>query len=143
MQLIKIKYKSDMYKEEIKLRDEVLRKPLGLKYKVGDLNAEKNELRFGLLDDNGILVACLLIRILDNDTVKLRQMAVKENLRGLGVGKELIEKVEGVLIEMNFGTIELHSRMYARGFYKKLGYSPVGEKFMEIGIPHIKMVKKI
>jgi len=143
MQLITIKYGSELYKEEIKLRDEVLRAPLGLKFKKEDLDAEVDELRYGFLDSNGELTACLLVRILDDSVAKIRQMAVREDLRGKGLGRELVKKVESELKKKNFNKIELHARMYAKVFYDKLGYIPVGEEFTEIGIPHIKMVKDI
>ncbi len=138
-----ITFGSELYKEEIKLRDDVLRAPLGLEYKKEDLEAEADELRYGLLDSDGVLVACLLIRILDNTSAKIRQMAVKEELRGKGIGRELMNKVESELKKKKFKKIELHARMYAKNFYDKLGYRPVGKEFTEIGIPHIKMVKKI
>lgn len=143
MQLIDIEYGSLMYEEEIKLRDNVLRAPLGLKFSKENLESEVDELRYGLLNSNGELIACLLVRILDNSVAKLRQMAVKEDLRGKGIGRELMNKVESELNKKNFKKIELHARMYAKEFYDKLGYSPIGEEFMEIGIPHIKMTKNI
>lgn len=143
MQLIEIEYGTNLHKEEIKLRDEVLRAPLGLKFSKGDLSSEKNELRYGLLDSNGRLSACLLIRILSSSTAKLRQMAVIDELRGKGIGRELVQKVEAELKKKNFTSIELHARMYAKIFYEKLGYSPSGETFTEVGIPHIKMEKDI
>ncbi len=143
MQLVNIEYRSELYKEEIKLRDEVLRAPLGLKFKKEDLDAEVDELRYGLLDSNGELTACLLVRILDDSVAKIRQMAVKEDLRGKGLGRELMKKVESELKIKKFNKVELHARMYAKVFYDKLGYIETGDIFTEIGIPHIKMKKDI
>ncbi|MEN8223021.1 MAG: GNAT family N-acetyltransferase [Acidobacteriota bacterium] len=143
MQLIQIKFGTELHDKEIKLRDQVLRAPLGLRFKKEDLESEKDELRYGLLDSNGKLTACLLVRILDDSVAKIRQMAVKEELRGKGLGRELMKKVESELKKKKFNKIELHARMYAKGFYDKLGYSPTGKEFSEIGIPHVKMVKDI
>lgn len=143
MNLVEIKYKSNLYKKEIELRNAVLRAPLGLKFKKEDLEAEVDELRYGLLNHDGVLVACLLVRILDNSIAKIRQMAVKEELRGKGLGRELMNNVESELKKKNFNKIELHARMYAKVFYDKLGYIETGDIFTEIGIPHIKMVKNI
>ena len=95
MQLIQIKYGTNLYNEEVKLRDEVLRAPLGLKFSKEDLTSEKDELRYGLLDADGKLAACLLVRVPGTSYVKLRQMAVREELRGKGIGRELVQKVEG------------------------------------------------
>ena len=143
MNLVEIKYKSNLYKKEIELRNAVLRAPLGLKFKKEDLEAEVDELRYGLLNHDGVLVACLLVRILDNSIAKIRQMAVKEELRGKGLGRELMNNVESELKKKNFNKIKLHARMYAKVFYDKLGYIEKGDIFTEIGIPHIKMVKNI
>lgn len=143
MQLVQIAYGTELYSEEIELRERILRIPLGLRFNAEDLAAEKNELRFGLLDSSGKLAACLLVRILQKGIGKLRQMAVREELQGKGVGRELIGKVEKALLADGFSSIELHARKYAEGFYLKLGYTMEGEPFEEVGIPHIKMVKKL
>jgi len=143
MELIRTKFGTERHKEEIRLREKVLRDPLGLKFRPEDLEAETDELRFGLLDSNGELAACLLVRIVDETTGKLRQMAVRDELRGKGIGKELIEKVESELKKNNFKKLELHSRMVAEGFYLKLGYTSIGKIFTEVGIPHIKMIKDL
>ncbi|MEN8153542.1 MAG: GNAT family N-acetyltransferase [Acidobacteriota bacterium] len=143
MKFVEIIYGSKLYKEEIGLRDRMLRVPLGLKFSKNDLEAEKDELRYGLLDRDNKLLTCLLIRKITPETAKLRQMAVEENMQGKGVGKFLVERVEEELVKQRFKKIELHARMYAKGFYEKLGYEPVGKEFTEVGILHIKMEKTI
>jgi predicted GNAT family N-acyltransferase len=39
--------------------------------------------------------------------------------------------------------IELHARKSVVNFYIKLGYSMIVEEFIEVGIPHYKMFKKL
>ena len=46
-------------------------------------------------------------------------------------------RVEGV------SRIELNARDTAAGFYRKLGYRKVGGEFVEVTIPHWKMVKRL
>lgn len=143
MKFIRFDTRSEKYKEEIKLRDKVLRKPLGMKLTPEFLKSDKDDFHFSLIDDTGKMVACLLIKKISDETVKLRQMAVNEDDRGKGLGKFLIEKTEEALKKEGYSKIELHARMYAKKFYLKSGYEPVGEEFYEIGIPHIKMIKSI
>ena len=59
---------------------------------------------------------------------------------GIGHGKELMEKAMPI-IKASFNTevISLHSQCHAEGFYEKLGFSRVGEVFMEEGIAHVMM----
>ena len=143
MEFFQYDTKSDLYKEEIDLRDKVLRKPLGLKLTPEFLESDKNDLHFCIINKSGRMVACVLIKPLSDKKVKLRQMAVDDQERGKGIGAYLIEKTETILREGGISVIELHARKYAEGFYLKSGYSPIGEEFTEIGIPHIKMVKII
>ncbi|NND99787.1 MAG: GNAT family N-acetyltransferase [Pirellulaceae bacterium] len=142
MQFVAIPWQSDLYQQEITLRDEVLRKPLGLAFTTEQLVQEKNELRFGVVH-GGRLIACLLITPLSPSLAKLRQMAVESSQRGNGVGAFLIEKVESALVELGFDRIELNARDVAVGFYEKLGYEKEGEEFIEVNIPHYKMSKPI
>ena len=59
---------------------------------------------------------------------------------GVGHGRELMEKAIPVIRErLGCEKILLHSQCQAEEFYKKLGFLPVGEVFMEEGIPHIMM----
>jgi len=141
--MIRIRYGSDRYTEEIALREKVLRIPLGMRFSQADLEAETDELRFGLLDERKRLAACLLVRRVDGSTGKLRQMAVREDLRGKGIGRELVLRVESELKKAGIHFVVLHARRVAEGFYAKLGYTPSGEPFTEVGIPHIKMEKTL
>ncbi len=45
--------------------------------------------------------------------------------------------------EDNFGTkeIKLSAQKYLENFYNNLGFTTIGEPYLEDGIPHIAMVK--
>ena len=143
MKVIQIEYSSSLYEQEIILRDVILRQPLGLDIKNDDLSAEVNQDHFGLLDDESNLVACLVIKRLDNNTVQLRQMAISEKWHKKGLGKLLVTEVEAILLKKSAKKIILHARKHVSGFYKKLGYTEFGEEFIEVSIPHIMMSKNL
>ncbi len=143
MKFIQFDTNSELYKEELELRTEVLRKPLGKVFREEFLQQDSEQLHFSLIDENGVMKACLLIKPLSEEIVKLRQMGVSPGSQGRGLGKRLVEEVEERLKQLGYKHIELHARRYAEGFYLELGYEPVGEEFYEIGIPHIKMGKKL
>jgi predicted GNAT family N-acyltransferase len=137
-----IKYQSKEYEQMINLRTEVLRKPLGLVYTEQQLAMDKEDILIGCFDaENADLLACCILTIEDEHTMKLRQMAVDNNLQGQGIGSKLISFTEKVAKEAGYNKIELHARKYAEGFYQKLGYSVVGDEFFEVNIPHFKMEK--
>ncbi len=143
MQFHEIEWRTDLYQAEIALRDKLLRAPLGLTFTDEDLKAEANQLHFGIVDDGGSLIACAVIVPLSTNAVKLRQMAVETSHQRRGVGSALIQSIETTLLARHIDVVELHARESAIEFYQRLGYRELGPRFMEVSIPHQKMVKSI
>ena len=75
--------------------------------------------------------------------VKIERIVVKKRCRGKGIGKGLVQYALQLIEERNPESIYLHAQIVAEEFYRKLGFVPVGEKFMEAGIEHIKMVREV
>ncbi len=137
-----VPYGTRAYLETVVLREEVLRKPLGMKFHGKDLVAEKDHWHLSLWDANEC-IATVVLQPLNEQEVKLRQMAVKEEYRGNGVGSALIALAERLARNEGFETIVLHARQNALDFYKQNGYEPFGKTFTEVGIPHKKMQKSL
>ncbi|MAI34189.1 MAG: hypothetical protein CBE00_08720 [Planctomycetaceae bacterium TMED240] len=138
MEFVEIDWNSNLYSQEIELRDRLLRAPLGLAFSSEELAAESSELHFALVDEEQVR-ACAVIVPLSADLAKLRQMAVHENYQRQGLGSSLIHQIELALQRRGFPKIELNAREEAVAFYQGLGYQTVGDRFMEVGIPHWKM----
>ena len=128
------------HKKEIDLRYKVLRRPIGLNYTQEQLDAEKDEFHFAAFDGEK-LAGCLLMKAIDKDEIKMRQVAVDETYQGKGVGKALVLYSEKFAAENGFSVITLHARKTAVPFYAHLGYEIVGEEFIEVSLPHFKMKK--
>ncbi len=140
LELSVINYESELYPEVLYLRYNVLRLPLGLELTEDDVIEDKNQyIIIGQRDSK--VVACLMLKILDKDTVKFRQMAVDPIMQQSGIGTLLINYAENFCFLNEYSKLELNARKSAKGFYLQLGYQPVGEHFTEVGIPHIKMMK--
>ncbi len=141
---IKIKqtaFGGDEQKKEIELRHKILRQPLGLYYTQEQLSAEKDEFHFAAFDGDK-LVGCLLMKAIDKDEIKMRQVAVDEDYQGKGVGKALVLRSEKFASENGFSLITLHARKTAVLFYEKIGYKIVGDEFTEVTLSHFKMKKE-
>ena len=139
---LEIQHGSDAYRAECDLRHEVLRVPIGLSLHDEDLSQEREQLHFGLLKD-GRLVACVIAVLLSPTEAKIRQMAVSREQQGQGCGRRIIEGLERQLAARGVTCFSMHARMTAVGFYEKLGYSKVGAEFPEVGIPHVRMEKRL
>jgi predicted GNAT family N-acyltransferase len=137
-----IDHGSPEYDRMVKLRDEILRKPLGLSFSKEELEKEKNNLHIVAYEDDRMLGCCMLIEE-DPQTVRLRQMAVRNDLQGKGIGKALMQFAENLARDRGYKRITMHARKDASGFYEKMGYKKMGDEFKEITIPHIAMEKEL
>ena len=133
---------SPEYEETVALRDEILRRPLGLRFTPEVLGAESGDMHLACYE-NGALVGCLILSPGDAGTIKMRQVAVAEQLQGRGVGRALVERSEEIAREHGFREMVLHARDTAVPFYERLGYERVGEQFQEVNLPHWKMRKSL
>ena len=77
--------------------------------------------------------------------MKLRSdMAVAENLQGIGIGKEVLRLLEKNAKKNNAKKIVLNARDHAIDFYKVSGYTIVKKYYgSDTGIPHTTMEKNI
>jgi len=135
-------YGSPEYRQMVRLRNDILRKPLGLAFLPDELEHEKEHILIGAFEEEKILGCCMLVRE-TQDTARLRQMAVLNTLQGKGIGRALMAFAENIARDKRFGKIAMHARKTATGFYEKLGYEIVGEEFEEITLPHVVMEKKL
>ena len=142
MALKLIDYGTKEYQQMVNMRNEILRKPLGLNFSNDELENEKDEILIGAFEEEKMLGCCMLIKM-NNKTVRLRQMAVMNNLRGKGIGRALMNFAENIARDLGYRTITMHARKNAIGFYEKMGYKVCSDEFIEITIPHYVMEKKL
>lgn len=140
MALIQIEHGSPEYNKMVRLRDDILRKPLGLAFSREELEKEKADILIGAFDDDIILACCLLTEV-DAQTVRLRQMAVKKNQQGKGIGHSMMLFAETLARDKGYRKLMMHARDTAIGFYEKQGYKTLGPQFIEVSIPHHVMEK--
>jgi len=138
----KIAFNSHEYLTSLTLRENILRLPLGKTLSHSDTCNDDQQLHFGMFNESE-LVACVVINPLNQSKVKLRQMAVCNGYQGQDIGRRLINETEITLQQKGFNSIELNARKVALGFYEKLGYVTEGDYFLENGIEHIKMMKRL
>ena len=137
-----IDHGSPEYHQMVQLRNDILRKPLGLNLTPEELEKEKGEILIAAFEDEKMLGCCMLVQS-DSGTVRLRQMAVLNNLQGKGIGRALMTFAENIARDQGYKKLNMHARKTAIGFYERLGYSVTGDEFLEITIPHYEMEKSL
>lgn len=131
------------YQQVYDLREEILRKPIGLSLKNEDLSADANDM-IVVAEQEGNIIGCVMIQQTpDKNVAKLRQMAVAKTVQGLGIGRMLLEGAEHILLREGKKKIKLHARITAEGFYKGMNYITTSDVFTEVGIPHVIMEKEL
>ncbi len=137
-----IDYGTEEYRQMVQLRNEILRKPLGMLFSEEELEKEQNNMFMGAYEDDRMLGCCMLVEE-EPGTVRLRQMAVVNDVQGKGIGRALMQFAENLARDRGYQRITMHARKNALGFYEKMGYKKKGEEFEEITIPHYVMEKEL
>ncbi|WP_291914271.1 GNAT family N-acetyltransferase [Chitinophaga sp. CB10] len=143
-----IEYGSCDYHDMVALRDEILRKPLGLTFSEDYLQKEINDVLIGAFyteNNSTSIVGCCILTpsSTEENVVQLRQMAVASNVQRKGIGSDIISYAEDLARNDGFKVLMMHARKEAAGFYQKLGYAITGNEFTEVGIPHFEMRKNL
>ena len=93
------------------------------------------------LDDK--LIGGLMLIPLDDQTIRMMQVAVDNKYQGEGIGRELVQYAEKRARAAGYHQIVMHAMLNVIGFYEKLGYHQEGDIFEERGITFAKMVKDL
>ena len=83
----------------------------------------------------------LLIR--DETTAIIGRMAVDQEWRRRGVGGQILLFLEEEARAQGLRESVLHAQEYVKSFYAAHGYAEHGNVFLEVGIPHIEMRKRL
>ncbi len=142
MPIKQIDHGSKEYQQMIDLRNDILRKPLSLTFSNAELDREQDDILIGAFEEEKMLGCCLLTKINDK-SVRLRQMAVQNNLQGKGIGATMLNYAENIARDAGYKKMVMHARKSAMKFYEKLGYKINGKEFEEKTIPQYVMEKDL
>ena len=92
---------------------------------------------------NSIPVATGRLITIDNKNARIGSMSVKLEYRRIGVASLVLDFLEEKAREKGIQYITLEAQEYVKQFYSDRGYSERGNIFLEVGIPHVKMVKEL
>ena len=78
------------------------------------------------ISDSGELIGCCAGGVCWEDMAEIKSLAVKEECKGQGIGRMLVEKsIEGL---KELGVTKVFTLTYSVGFFEKLGFSVVEKK---------------
>ncbi|MCW2584034.1 MAG: putative acetyltransferase [Klenkia sp.] len=93
-------------------------------------------------DDAGTVVA--VGRLVERDgRAVVGRMAADRSVRGRGHGAAVLGVLHAEAAGRGFTEVELHAQLTARRFYERAGYEAVGEPYLEAGIEHVTMRRRL
>ncbi len=92
----------------------------------------------GRIDEAGQLVAGT-----SGAVGTIGRMAVLGAARGSGVGRALLDLLVARAGERGLPVVELHAQLHARRFYERAGFTAFGEVYLEAGIEHVGMRRRL
>ncbi len=142
--MIDVDFGSSRYDQLVELRYKILLEPLGLKFLDMYREKEMGYLHIGCvegLDDS--LVGGLMLAPLNDEEIRMMQVAVDTKYQREGIGREMVKYAEARAKEAGYSRIVMHSMLSVVHFYEKMGYRQEGDIFEENGITFARMVKDL
>lgn len=133
-----------IYLQALKLRNDILRKPIGKDISNQDLKIEENNTFFGAFDKDQ-LIGTISYYVKSPNVAYLTAFAVKESQQRMGIGTKLVNTLIASLKRKNFKQIIVDVRESAVSFYQKCGFIVVSGPFLnkELNILDFKMEYRI
>lgn len=144
IKFIDVEFGSSRYKELLDLRYKVLLQPLGLKFLDSYREEEASFLHIGCIESStDELIGGLILVPIDNEEIRVMQVAIDPVHQGEGLGRKLIEHTEAIAKEIGYERLVMHAMLSVVGFYEKLGFKQDSDLFEEKSISFVRMVKEL
>ncbi len=106
---------------------------------------DKNSCHIYLKDGERVIA---YLRVVDKgvsyDEISLGRVMVLESHRNKGLGRELMEfTINFIKDELKEKKIKISAQEYLVEFYESLGFERYGDTYLEVEIPHVKMIYKV
>jgi predicted GNAT family N-acyltransferase len=93
------------------------------------------------VDEGAVIGTCRLL--FRGPVARLGRLVVEPERRGDGVAAAILREADRVAFGAGAETIALHAQTYAQALYERAGYEEYGPTFVEEGIEHVAMEKRL
>jgi predicted GNAT family N-acyltransferase len=93
------------------------------------------------LEDGVVIGTCRLL--FRGQVARLGRLVVDREHRTGGVGAAILREADRVANGVGAQSIALHAQTYAQALYERAGYAEHGARFVEEGIEHVAMEKRL
>lgn len=88
------------------------------------------------MDDTGAVCCTARLFSTEPGVWHAGRIVVRKELRGQGVGRQLMQELACKAHALGGKTLELGAQVDKQGFYESVGFTPYGGVFLDAGYPH-------
>jgi predicted GNAT family N-acyltransferase len=125
----------------LSLRSRVFCEEQGVSFEADQDGRDQEATHIVAIDDGAVIGTCRLL--FRGPVARLGRLAVERDRRGDGVGAAILKEADRVAVDAGAESIALHAQTYALALYEAAGYSEYGPTFIEEGIEHVAMEKRL
>ena len=127
--------------QALALREEVFCGEQGVDLQADRDGLDDRAIQIVAVESERVIGTCRVL--IDGETGRLGRMAVDARARGQGVGAAILAAAERSARDAGARLMRLHAQRYVEDLYAAAGYAPYGEPFVEEGIEHVSMEKRL
>jgi len=123
------------------LRSRVFCEEQGVSFEADQDGRDSEATHIVAVDDGTVIGTCRLL--FRGQVARLGRLAVEPERRGDGVAAAILREADRVATQAGAESIALHAQTYAQSLYEHAGYEEYGPAFVEEGIEHVAMEKRL
>jgi predicted GNAT family N-acyltransferase len=131
----------DEVAEALALRSRVFCDEQGVSFEADQDGRDPEATHIVAVDEGAVIGTCRLL--FRGPVARLGRLAVQAERRGDGVAAAILKEADRVAVDAGAETIALHAQTYAQSLYEAAGYEEYGPAFVEEGIEHVAMEKRL
>jgi predicted GNAT family N-acyltransferase len=125
----------------LELRERVFCEEQGVSFEADQDGRDPEATHIVAVDDGVVIGTCRLL--FRGPVARLGRLAVQRERRGESVAEQILREADRIAAEAGSESIALHAQTYARALYERAGYREHGPTFVEEGIEHVAMEKRL
>jgi predicted GNAT family N-acyltransferase len=123
------------------LREQVFCGEQGVSFEADQDGRDPEATHIVAVEDGVVIGTCRLL--FRGRMARLGRLAVVRDRRGDGIGAAILHEADAVALAHGAEAISLHAQTYAQTLYEQAGYDEHGPTFVEEGIEHVAMEKRL
>ena len=125
----------------LELRARVFCEEQGVSFEADQDGRDPEATHIVAVDDGEVIGTCRLL--FRGPVARLGRLAVEQERRGESVAEQILSEADRIATKAGSESIALHAQTYAQALYERAGYEEYGPTFVEEGIEHVAMEKRL